>query len=686
MIQFFLLLIILTVAYLPFRSRIFELSAATLLLIPIEAYLAGTLLPLNSVTYGALVLITIACVYLAVPQPAAGFELKNIVPMIVWGYFFVVALALCYRWPDFMPMGERLRDYALLAEVMKYPVHPQEPWMNGAQLNYYLYWYRFGSFLGSFLHLEIWEMYHVLQAVTFSLYITACFRILNLVAGCGVVYSLICAVVTGFGSNYAGVQYALKGDHDAFKWWGPSRVITGAINEFPAWSFLLGDLHPHYLNLCLVPMLALFAWTLWHSNIDRGIRTTVIPAAAVLVGIPWVYNANAWEVPVVGLLAAFFLLICASAFPVSAWMETARSSFKRIKGAAPMLGILAAGGISLYLSSRNIMPGSDQFKLVRDPIKLTPTSELFSHWGIPLTIIAASTVLLADGMVMAVFSALALAASGMISIGIAFIVALLLLNCIRILRIPSAELDFSRILLEAVGLVSLILLFLPELYFLDDPYGGENERMNTIFKAYAADWAPIHIFSFWLLLKAINRSPILRFFKPVLFLLIVIPCAYLSCKFFIMTTNDRNSTDFHITPVQQGLSQLDTRYAGAADAIRSFQKLKDGVTLESQGDPYSLTSHVATLGGKRSYLGWINHVDLLLRRYDESKRRAEVTKSIYESTDCGAARDIMQREGITYLVIGPLEKERFPALDVEKFSCLDKAIVTPSYTILQTPL
>src|SRR6185312_13766846 len=32
-----------------------------------------------------------------------------------------------------------------------------------------------------------------------------------------------------------------------YNWWSPSRVIAGTANEFPFFSFLLGDLHAHVM-------------------------------------------------------------------------------------------------------------------------------------------------------------------------------------------------------------------------------------------------------------------------------------------------------------------------------------------------------------------------------------------------------------------------------------------------------
>ena len=73
----------------------------------------------------------------------------------------------------------------------------------------------------------------------------------------GVAAVVVCIVL----GNLAGVRAWLDaadppGDYD---WFAPSRVVPGTINEFPWFSFLLGDLHAHVLALPFTLLALAFA-------------------------------------------------------------------------------------------------------------------------------------------------------------------------------------------------------------------------------------------------------------------------------------------------------------------------------------------------------------------------------------------------------------------------------------------
>jgi uncharacterized membrane protein len=68
--------------------------------------------------------------------------------------------------------------------------------------------------------------------------------------------------------------------YPGFNYWDPSRVVGYTINEFPYWSFLFADLHPHMINIpftLLVLALALSwlrRWPLRENGLSRSARAT----------------------------------------------------------------------------------------------------------------------------------------------------------------------------------------------------------------------------------------------------------------------------------------------------------------------------------------------------------------------------------------------------------------------------
>ena len=101
-----------------------------------------------------------------------------------------------------------------------------------------------------------------------------------------------------------GVQQVFAGERSfpTYDFWGPSRVIPETINEFPYWSFLFADLHPHVIGiplavLFLALMLAMLEDTvLWSDNRrawGRGLLMLVV--FSVLLGT--LASVNLWELP-----------------------------------------------------------------------------------------------------------------------------------------------------------------------------------------------------------------------------------------------------------------------------------------------------------------------------------------------------------------------------------------------------
>ncbi len=127
-----------------------------------------------------------------------------------------------------------------------------------------------------------------------------------------------------------------------FDWWGPSRVIKDykvtdtpglppqkqasgidAINEFPAFSFVLADMHPHVMALILWPLALSVGLAFatrrvrrlgtWRDGLPSGLRGWItLAVAAIAIGA--LYTTNTWDYPTFLLIALAAVLLPHLAF------------------------------------------------------------------------------------------------------------------------------------------------------------------------------------------------------------------------------------------------------------------------------------------------------------------------------------------------------------------------------------
>ena len=126
--------------------------------------------------------------------------------------------------------------------------------------------------------------------------------------------------------------------------WQPSRVLfndtLNTINEFPLWSVLFADLHPHLIAL---PITLLLIGLAWEASRRRRWRTSRITLAMIPFALGSLAAANAWDVPTYALLVIL-------AFGLRGWImrEAAVRAMRLFAGRRdpvwrPIVAWLAAG-------------------------------------------------------------------------------------------------------------------------------------------------------------------------------------------------------------------------------------------------------------------------------------------------------------------------------------------------------
>lgn len=675
-------------------------------------------------------------------------RLNDWLPLVAFSVVFITAYTLCMQWREFYALGERLRDYALIASAIDSPVVPKEPWMEGYGLNYYVFWYRFAAMISSILAMDTWNVYHTLVAFALALYGAAVFQVVRVVLGGGRVLASCAAVGVPFLPNVAGMLILKHPRGEGFShdegWWGPSRVIVGSITEFPAWSFILGDAHPHYLNLATFSILLLFFYRIVTSDKSVGYRL-YHGIFMVLAGVFFLVGSNAWEVPMWGGMAVMIVSLslildkrafsklgdqlsridnqdslktisdfvrqlvalvvvagglCLVAINWPSWgivkisfvlfvaclfayftspfklvvpRLTAGTKIRRIDLGLTLLwlGLLVA----LRLSSNHIKPdGGGDLTFVRSEVPVTTTVELFVHWGWQLALLAIGSLALRAWSLGTALMAIFLGCTLLYDKGALFVYALIGIQLVRVVELREENVSWRDIFGEALVISSLGLILLPEFVFLNDSYGGDNERMNTIFKIYTTSWALVSLAVVYIWQKVIrirldSGSIFVRGYTLVGLWMIGISLTVGAFSFYAHTLPMRFvSSDAQFGT--EGLSDVERKFPGSAEIIRDLRDRPYGRVLEAQGKPYSFTTFVSTLAGQPAYLGWANHVGLLTREREEITRRESITKDIYMNQDCLKRQQVALQEKIAYIVVGNLEQSQYQDINSRDFSCM----------------
>ncbi|NWJ45471.1 MAG: hypothetical protein HXX08_06290 [Chloroflexi bacterium] len=264
--------------------------------------------------------------------------------LFIFAYYYLVNLR------SFMPEirdQEKFGDFAFLNSMALHDkLPPADPWMSSYNINYY--------YFSHFMIALLTKMSGIAPSITFNLS-TPMIMAMLASGAFGLVYNLVAVIRNkgGFPAVLAGLTASLflcwlgnlsvirqlvaprpgEGERDPnsgsffFSWWSPSRVIydymptTGGtyewrqtINEFPMFSFLLADMHPHVMALPFVLLLVASALNLLLSPADGGALTLRNPEGILnflLLSISCgaLYFINTWDFPTFTLLVVGVALL-----------------------------------------------------------------------------------------------------------------------------------------------------------------------------------------------------------------------------------------------------------------------------------------------------------------------------------------------------------------------------------------
>ncbi|MFP4581460.1 MAG: DUF2298 domain-containing protein [Candidatus Sumerlaeia bacterium] len=429
--------------------------------------------------------------------------------------------------------AEKWGNLSVLTSLWRHPlVPPPDPWLAGKSLNYYYFSHLIWARLGRLVFAAPEMVFNLGLATLFGLLLQVCLStgLAFFERWSAAIWAVVLIAFTGplIAWDQLGViinmvdVFNVQAGFSVFNFWTPSDVIPNTRNEFPAFNWLLGDLHAHatgFLLLLAALSLVVQFRRLRESEIDgwfflllRQWPTTFL--MAVTIGCMWA--TNAWDLVVLGIFCGFWFL--AEARESIDW----HGALAQLVQAALCWIILAAVGVlflARFYTSAAYMPLDTIHNplLARLPSVLgvlgavgsvaaeesTGVAEWLAFWGlfaVPMVAIwiwnmwshgkagwnskAFALVLL--GLILLVQLHLAgrpFAIVGLALIGVAAWIAVSLFRALSASHIGPREL-WSRLLL----LAALVCQIIPEFFYIDDPIGPPYERYNTLFKLYYPTW------------------------------------------------------------------------------------------------------------------------------------------------------------------------------------------------------
>lgn len=569
---------------------------------------------------------------------------------------------------------EKYMDFAffnLLIREQHMP--PGDPWMAGLNLNYYYFGYLMFAGLARIVPLGANVSYNLCVATIAGLgFAQAAAVVLQVTRRWGL--ALLGGAMFNVLGNLDGfLQLLENGSLRNMNFWRSSRILDGdnTINEFPFFSSIHGDLHPHFMVL---PLSLLFLGVLLDERLfpSRAAaqpggwrrRVSYLIAAFVLGAMVAV---STWELPMGALV---FVLLAGRHLPLLPLITRERLQF-----AAVAAGVVVLARYGFFLPATlgvNLTPGGVGFKFAT-----TSLGEFLTINGglllMPAALVLARGVTLLPGG--AQVRDLALAAAAFVlaacTIGGNAVFPLLLIlgaGAVAVAYFDVEEDERGALLLAAAAMFAL---WICEFFYIKDAYGERLYRMNTVFKFYMQAWTLLAVAAPWCFGLLLERSrswpPAARALRGAMGAVVAAAACYP-----LGISLDRMGH----SPTLDGNRYLEQpHFRDDYAVIRWIRDNVDGlpVLLEATGDPYSYFARFSSNTGLPTVMGWANHEGLWRAHEPRVAQRVQEVHRMYSAGSLGEAQPLLDQYGVRYVVVGEMERRKYPAAGLAKFEALEVA-------------
>lgn len=640
-----------------------------------------TAVKLLKFTTSACVGVSLACgllfLLLGKAQYKKGIECLpiNHLELVYWEEVLFLAFFLLWTYlAGFHPAAygtEKFMDYGFMEAMMRSTTLPAvDLWYSEGTINYYYGGQYFAVFLTKLTGTKVELTYNLMRTFVAGLAFVLPYSLVYQMAkdrmgkkaagavGWKKAVPQISGILAGLSVSIAGnMHYVYYGQirpwlqkltgQEPDSYWFPDAtryigfnpdVEDKTIHEFPCYSFVLGDLHAHVVNIMFVLLLLglLYAWVkmVRKRTYDTGEPGTkefwekhlLMPQilfAAVLLGMfRW---TNYWDFVIYFVVTGGVVLF---------------TNIVLMKGQGKwVIGVTAAQAAEvLAIGTIVILPFTLNFETMVQGVAVAQNHslphQLLILWGLPVIL-----------TVIFVISLLAEKLGGVKNKTI--------YKFMKSLKLPDL---FAMVM----GLCAIGLVLIPELVYVRDIYENGNARANTMFKLTYQAYIMFGMTMAYIIFRMLVIS-YRKFLKAAAGIALV--CLIWTFGYF------GNSVDSWFGEVKdpskyQGLNAtafLETDFSEDAAGIRWLKKNIKGspVVLEANGDSYTQYERVSAMTGLPTVLGWYVHEWLWRNDVADLNTKSGDIELIYTSKDEKQVKDLLEKYNISYIFTGACEREKY---------------------------
>ena len=477
-----------------------------------------------------------------------------------------------------------------------------------------------------------------------------------------------------------------------FWWWfktsriinyfGPSCEDEGldyTINEFPFFSYLLGDLHPHVMVTPFLLVFLYLVYDLYKQDVLKRSKATYW-SKVVLIGatVGCVCFINMWMLPVCvsALIGVFFLR----------WLSPQNfDKIKIVKSISLILGVSMLILLPYLWSFQSSVSGLSRTEyqtsamhgfIIWSPLLILSLPQvIWNFWTTPISESWRSDVALSLAIAglpwlirfLIPASNVSSAGNSMIDFAIPITIFCLISN-LTLLNLVRREGLTHRNLVLAIFSLSMLLILVPELFYIGDVYGN---RMNMVFKLHYPVWILLSICSAYSIYHwvtgGMGTPKLLKFPYTFVACLILVGAFYYSPAAAMTKISESNISGFKES--DSGLKESELL---ALQYAKTNIGISQGI-LESVGE-WNGSGFISRNTGIANIVNWPGHQNQWRDSDPEVYQRATDVETIYSTESIDQAKSLLSKYKIDFVYIGRQELNKYSNTQLAKFGSMGTLI------------